>query len=180
MISIIWYMSLQVKQYCIAIPNFSSNAKLVTVTEAICQVVNCSAIRPGGKCYLPDVPYTHACWAMNLLYRHNGACDLEISQLITHDPCQYSTRIIYINSFFEYICIWSLVLALKQCTNLIACFWLMIFAAYLNCHYPWRRKYAHHGHLARVPFLTFEGIISTRNNPFILDHILYYSTWIHF
>lgn len=105
MISIIWYMSLQVKQYCIAIPNFSSNAKLVTVTEAICQVVNCSAIRPGGKCYLPDVPYTHACWAMNLLYRHNGACDLEISQLITRDPCEYSTRIIYINSFLQYLCI---------------------------------------------------------------------------
>lgn len=74
--------------YCIAIPNFSSNATLQYVVDSYCAVVNCAAIRPGGNCYLPNVPYSHACYAMNLMFRHNGTCNLQISVLTRYNPCK--------------------------------------------------------------------------------------------
>ncbi|GFP79388.1 glucan endo-1 3-beta-d-glucosidase [Phtheirospermum japonicum] len=53
-----------------------------------CGVVDCTAIQPGGPCYYPNSPATHASYALNLIYKKfRGSCDRDIAFVTTTDPC---------------------------------------------------------------------------------------------
>ncbi|XP_073026077.1 major pollen allergen Ole e 10 [Primulina eburnea] len=61
----------QEKDWCVAKPS-SEQVPLSNNIEYACSIVDCSAIQPGGACYLPNNLFNHASVAMNLYYQSRG------------------------------------------------------------------------------------------------------------
>ncbi|EYU35388.1 hypothetical protein MIMGU_mgv1a018867mg, partial [Erythranthe guttata] len=59
------------RPWCIANTNSPapSPAKFQGFIDYACGVVDCSAIRPGGSCYNPNLLSKHASYALNLIYK---------------------------------------------------------------------------------------------------------------
>ncbi|KAL7105726.1 hypothetical protein ACP275_07G062600 [Erythranthe tilingii] len=82
----------QLVQWCIAQPS-APQEELQGFIDYSCGVVDCSAIQPGGSCYYPTMVVSHADYALNMLYRVKGSCNLYIAKIVTDDPsygyCNY-------------------------------------------------------------------------------------------
>ncbi|KAL8027294.1 hypothetical protein ABFS82_14G079600 [Erythranthe guttata] len=78
----------QARPWCIANTNSPapSPAKFQGFIDYACGVVDCSAIRPGGSCYNPNLLSKHASYALNLIYKSRGVCNNEIGVITSFDP----------------------------------------------------------------------------------------------
>ncbi|PWA96649.1 X8-like protein [Artemisia annua] len=65
------------KNWCVASPS-ASQTDLQNALDWACGLgmTDCSQIRPGGPCYLPDSLYSHASYAFNSYYQQNGNSDV--------------------------------------------------------------------------------------------------------
>ncbi|KAL5783667.1 hypothetical protein ACOSP7_008696 [Xanthoceras sorbifolium] len=83
-------------RWCIANPQISKE-KLNEVIGTLCSKVDCSPIKEGGSCFLPNDPYNHASFAVNLYYQHNDRapeiCEAYFGLVTDQDPskdnCHY-------------------------------------------------------------------------------------------
>ncbi|KAL7145157.1 hypothetical protein ABFS83_07G061300 [Erythranthe nasuta] len=82
----------QLVKWCIAQPSAPQD-KLQGFIDYACGVVDCSAIQPGGSCYYPTMVVSHADYALSMLYRVKGSCNLYIAKIVTDNPsygsCNY-------------------------------------------------------------------------------------------
>ncbi|CAH2058151.1 unnamed protein product [Thlaspi arvense] len=83
---------------CVADRYTTDNEKLLRIIDFICSKMDCTIIKPGGICYEPDTPLSHASFVMNRYYqaqgRHKEDCDFEGAGYLTDiDPsyggCRY-------------------------------------------------------------------------------------------
>lgn len=86
------------KTWCVAKPSADEKALIANINYA-CGNVSCSVIQPGGPCYKPDNPVSHAAVAMNLYYatygRHPWNCDFQKSALIVQSDPSYGSCTYY-------------------------------------------------------------------------------------
>ncbi|XP_058069041.1 glucan endo-1,3-beta-D-glucosidase [Magnolia sinica] len=74
----------------------TSDAELQANLDYACgQGIDCSAIQPGGACYMPNTVASHAAYAMNLLYQSSGRnpwnCDFSQTASLTSTNPSYGT-----------------------------------------------------------------------------------------
>ncbi|KAL5783662.1 hypothetical protein ACOSP7_008691 [Xanthoceras sorbifolium] len=83
-------------RWCIA--NRGRDTKtLNAVIETICSTADCTPIKAGGSCFLPNDTYNHASYALNLYYQNSGRapgiCEgnfgLETDKDPSYDNCHY-------------------------------------------------------------------------------------------
>ncbi|KAL5853751.1 hypothetical protein ACOSQ3_008869 [Xanthoceras sorbifolium] len=58
-------------RWCMANPIIDTKT-LNAVIEAVCSKADCSPIKKGGSCFLPNDPYNHASFAVDLYYQNSG------------------------------------------------------------------------------------------------------------
>ncbi|KAL5783664.1 hypothetical protein ACOSP7_008693 [Xanthoceras sorbifolium] len=58
-------------RWCMANPIIDIKT-LNAVIEAVCSKADCSPIKKGGSCFLPNDPYNHASFAVDLYYQNSG------------------------------------------------------------------------------------------------------------
>ncbi|GFP80405.1 glucan endo-1 3-beta-glucosidase, partial [Phtheirospermum japonicum] len=98
-----------------------------------CGIVDCAPIQPGGSCFDPDVKVVHASYALNLVYKNRGSCNLDIGIITTTDPCN-KILFPFVNEYHIYSLL--LILFITILTNEIFFFNGCIYAAYRDCKYP--------------------------------------------
>nr|CAD1844407.1 unnamed protein product [Ananas comosus var. bracteatus] len=84
------------KTWCIANTVFPREDRLQKDMDALCKVVDCTPIRPGGSCYIPNSVVFHASYVFNSYYRAHhsqpSACHFDGDALIViNDP--FSTSV---------------------------------------------------------------------------------------
>ena len=105
------YFRTKLTSWCIAKPS-TDNHKLNDNIDYSCKQngVDCTAIAPGGKCFSPNNPVSHASMAMNLYYKaagkHAWNCHFNgTGMIVLVDPCKslmlkYLQGILIIYVFF--------------------------------------------------------------------------------
>ncbi|KAK6159752.1 hypothetical protein DH2020_003133 [Rehmannia glutinosa] len=81
----------QANDWCIAQANAPSD-KLQAFINYACGVVDCTAIQPGGTCFDPNTIVSHASYALNLVYKNGGTCNLDVITSTTFMPTLDDTR----------------------------------------------------------------------------------------
>ncbi|KAL7119941.1 hypothetical protein ACP275_02G092600 [Erythranthe tilingii] len=80
----------QVKYFCVA--NFTNPSatreKMQGFIDYACGKYDCSAIKPNGPCFEPDAIVSHASYALDLVYRATGVCNLDIGAKTIYDRCK--------------------------------------------------------------------------------------------
>ncbi|KAL5853749.1 hypothetical protein ACOSQ3_008867 [Xanthoceras sorbifolium] len=83
-------------RWCMANPTTKTDT-LNLVIDSICSVADCRPIKEGGSCFLPNDPYNHATYAVNLFYQTWGrdpkTCEdlhgLRTDKDPSYDNCHY-------------------------------------------------------------------------------------------
>ncbi|GFP79387.1 glucan endo-1 3-beta-d-glucosidase [Phtheirospermum japonicum] len=96
-------MLFQANSWCVLQGNVPDERAQAFINYA-CGVVDCTAIQPGGPCFYPNSPASHASYALNLNYKKfRGSCNRDIAFVTTTDPCNISFHLsIYIHMFYTY------------------------------------------------------------------------------
>ncbi|XP_073286646.1 glucan endo-1,3-beta-glucosidase 7-like [Primulina huaijiensis] len=62
--------------------------------DEACSRLDCSAVKPGGDCFLPDGLINHVSYVLNLNYRATKKCPTYIATISLDDPsydkCKYT------------------------------------------------------------------------------------------
>ncbi|CAL5407400.1 unnamed protein product [Camellia sinensis] len=75
--------------WCVANPS-ASNLLLQNNMDFFCTKpgVDCSVIKPGGPCFLPNTVRDHASVVFNLYYKTGALCPSRIGNVVFTDPCK--------------------------------------------------------------------------------------------
>lgn len=82
----------QSNTWCIARP-VADVGRIQKDIDMLCTELDCSIIKPGGSCYIPDTVPDHASVLYNLYYKQHGAdrnaCDFGgDAMVVTSNPCK--------------------------------------------------------------------------------------------
>ncbi|GMP39826.1 hypothetical protein CsSME_00010516 [Camellia sinensis var. sinensis] len=80
--------------WCVANPS-ASNILLQNNIDFFCTKpgVDCSVIKPGGPCFLPNTVRDHASVVFNLYYKTGALCPSRIGNIVFTDPCKLVIKI---------------------------------------------------------------------------------------
>ncbi|KAL7084813.1 hypothetical protein ACP275_14G245000 [Erythranthe tilingii] len=72
----------------------ASDAAMQSFIDSACSSgLDCSAIKPGGSCFDPNILRSHASYMLALNYRKNNVCQQDIGTIAITDPsygsCHY-------------------------------------------------------------------------------------------
>ncbi|KAI7981811.1 Glucan endo-1,3-beta-D-glucosidase [Camellia lanceoleosa] len=91
-----FYMYMQILTWCVANPS-TAEAKLQRAIVVYCHQVgvDCSVIKPGGSCYLPNTVIDHASVVLNLYYTANNKINSfcpNFANITTNNPSHGSCK----------------------------------------------------------------------------------------